>query len=118
MSKSGGADALEHRDSRRTFWCFSFNSGRPTRRGNDLLQVLLAQAMSSLKEDLALRTIPTSRGRTCVFLKLCDFVRREKGVSHPVVQLLHFYYTSSLMKKITVQSLLSLPRCCVRSRMR
>jgi hypothetical protein len=29
-----------------------FQRGRPARRGNELLQVLLAQAMSSLKEDL------------------------------------------------------------------
>jgi hypothetical protein len=49
----------------------SFNSGRPTGRGNELLEAFLAQAMSLLKEDLAPRRIPANQERasncaTCV----------------------------------------------------
>jgi hypothetical protein len=79
----------------------SFNNGRPTRRGNELLQVLLAQATSLLKEDLAPRQNPASLERSRGYLQLCDFLCREKGVSDPV-QLLRFYCTSSLMGKMTL----------------
>jgi hypothetical protein len=100
VSKFGGADASKITRDILVFLP-SFRSGRPTRRGNELLQVLLAQAMSSLKEDLAPRRIPASLERTRFYLELCDFVCREKGVSDPV-QLLRFYCTSSLMGKMTL----------------
>jgi hypothetical protein len=64
----------------------------------------LAQAMSSLKEDLPPRRIPVSLERACVYLEMCGLLCRQKGVSDPV-QLLRFYYTSSAMWKMTLGGL-------------
>jgi hypothetical protein len=56
----------------------SFKSGRPTRRVNELLQVLHAQVMFSLRKDLAPRRIPASLEQARFYLELCDFVCAAK----------------------------------------
>ncbi|KAH9957988.1 apoptosis inhibitory protein 5-domain-containing protein [Russula compacta] len=79
----------------------SFNNGRPTRHGNELLQTLLTQAATSLKEDLVPGRNPASLEQSRLYLELSDLLCREKGVSDPV-QLLRFYCTSSLIGKMTL----------------
>ncbi|KAI0267058.1 apoptosis inhibitory protein 5-domain-containing protein [Gloeopeniophorella convolvens] len=81
----------------------SFN-GRSTRRGNDLLRLLLEQASASLKDDLAPGRTSVKLERTHDYLELSNFLCCEKSVSDPI-QLLRFYCTSSLMGKLTLQRL-------------
>ena len=73
----------------------------PSRHSDELLRTLLAQAASSLKEDLAPRRNPASLEQTRVYLELSDLLCRGKSASDPA-QLLHFYCTSSLMGKLTL----------------
>ena len=79
----------------------SFNNGRPTRHGNELLQMLLTQAATSLKEDLVPGRNPANLEQSRLYLELSDLLCREKGASDPV-QLLRFYCTSSLIGKMTL----------------
>jgi hypothetical protein len=69
VSRFGAADASKITKVILVFLPF-FNSGRPTQHGNELLQVLRAQAVCSLKEDLA-PTGPASSSNcvTCVSRK-------------------------------------------------
>ncbi|KAI0301050.1 apoptosis inhibitory protein 5-domain-containing protein [Multifurca ochricompacta] len=79
----------------------SFDNGRPTPRGNELLRMLLAKATSSLKKDLAPGRNPANLEQSYGYLELADFLCCERVVSNPV-QLLRFYCTSSLMGKMTL----------------
>jgi hypothetical protein len=80
----------------------TFNNGRPlSRRGDELLRTLLAQAAFSLKEDLAPGRNPASLERSHFYPELSDLLCHGKGVSDPG-QLLRFYCTSSLMGKMTL----------------
>ncbi|KAI0058123.1 hypothetical protein BV25DRAFT_1862609 [Artomyces pyxidatus] len=78
-------------------------SGRSTPRGNELLHIVLEQARSSLKGDLATATT-ASLNLTGYFLDLAGYLAIEKGVSDPA-QLLRFYCTSSILGKMTLQRL-------------
>ncbi|KAH9991813.1 apoptosis inhibitory protein 5-domain-containing protein [Russula vinacea] len=101
VSKFGGTDAAKIAKDV-LFFLPSFNNGRmPSRHSDELLRTLLAQAASSLKEDLAPRRSPASLEQTRVYLELSDLLCRGKGASDPV-QLLRFYCTSSLMGKMTL----------------
>ncbi|KAI9437538.1 apoptosis inhibitory protein 5-domain-containing protein [Lactarius indigo] len=81
VSKSPAADAGKIIEDILVFLP-SFNDGRPTRRGNELVQLLLARAASALREDLAPGRNPASLEQS--------------------PQLLRFYCTSSLMGKMTL----------------
>ncbi len=100
VDKSGAADAA---NITRDILVFlpSFNDGRPTRRGNDLVRILLARAARSLREDLAPGRNPANLERSRVYLELSDLLCRAKGAADPA-QLLRFYCTSSLMGKLTL----------------
>ncbi|KAI9447167.1 apoptosis inhibitory protein 5-domain-containing protein [Russula earlei] len=100
-SKFGDADAAKITRGILVFLP-PFKTGRPTRRGDQLLQTLLAQAASALKEDLAPGgRSPAGLERSRVYLELSDFMCRERGAADPV-RLLRFYCTSSLMGKMTL----------------
>ncbi len=75
--------------------------GLSSRRGDELLGTLLAQAAAALKEDLAPGRNPASLERSRIYLELSDLLCRGKGASEPF-QLLRFYCTSSLMGKMTL----------------
>ncbi len=79
----------------------SFNDGRPTRRGNELVHLLLARAASALREDLAPGRNPASLEQSRRYLELSDLLCRAKGAADPT-QLLRFYCMSSLMGKMTL----------------
>src|SRR5579864_266026 len=59
------------------------------------------RATSSLKEGLAPGRNPASLEQSRFYLELSDFLCRDRDVSDPV-QLLCFYYASSLMGKMTL----------------
>ncbi|KAI0293244.1 apoptosis inhibitory protein 5-domain-containing protein [Russula brevipes] len=102
VSKFGDTDATKITRDILSFLP-SFKTGRPTRRGDELLQTLLARAAAALKEDLAppRRNSPASLEQSRAYLELSDFLCRERGASDPV-PLLRFYCTSSLMGKMTL----------------
>ncbi|KAI9437549.1 apoptosis inhibitory protein 5-domain-containing protein, partial [Lactarius indigo] len=99
VSKSPAADAAKIIEDILTFLPL-FSDGRPTRRGNELVQLLLARAASALredlKEDLAPGQNPASLEQSHGYLELSDLLCRTKGAADPA-QLLRFYCTSSLM---------------------
>ncbi|KAH9053365.1 apoptosis inhibitory protein 5-domain-containing protein [Lactarius vividus] len=100
VSKSPAADAAKIIEDILVFLP-SFNDGRPTRRGNELVLLLLARAASALREDLAPGRNPASLEQSRVYLELSDLLCRAKSAADPV-QLLRFYCTSSLMGKMTL----------------
>ncbi|KAH9053212.1 apoptosis inhibitory protein 5-domain-containing protein [Lactarius vividus] len=100
VSKSPAADVAKIIEDILVFLP-SFNDGRPTRRGNELVLLLLARAASALREDLAPGRNPASLEQSRVYLELSDLLCRAKSAADPV-QLLRFYCTSSLMGKMTL----------------
>ncbi|KAH9017315.1 hypothetical protein EDB85DRAFT_2155262 [Lactarius pseudohatsudake] len=100
VSKSSAADAAKIIEDILVFLP-SFNDGRPTRRGNELVHLLLARAASTLREDLAPGRNPASLEQSRGYLELSDLLCRAKGAADPA-QLLRFYCTSSLMGKMTL----------------
>ena len=100
VSKSGAADAAKIIADILVFLP-SFNDGRPTRHGNELVSMLLARAASALREDLAPGRNPASLEQSRGYLELSDLLCRAKGAAEPA-QLLRFYCTSSLMGKMTL----------------
>ncbi|KAH8995243.1 apoptosis inhibitory protein 5-domain-containing protein [Lactarius hatsudake] len=100
VSKSSAADAARIIEDILVFLP-SFNDGRPTRRGNELVHLLLARAASALREDLAPGRNPAHLEQSRAYLELSDLLCRAKGAADPP-QLLRFYCTSSLMGKMTL----------------
>jgi hypothetical protein len=75
---------------------------RPIRGRDDKpLRTLLERAASLPKENPAPRRNPVNLEQPRLYLKLSDFVYRERSASDPV-QLWRFYRKSSLMGKITL----------------
>jgi hypothetical protein len=101
VSKFGCKDAAKITKDILVFFPSFKNDGRPARRGDELLQMLLGQAAGALKEDLAPGQNHVSLEQSRVYLELSDFLCRERGAADPVL-LLRFYCTSSLMGKMTL----------------